>query len=399
MTPERRDVAIIGGGICGLTTALALERRGWTPTVYEAASEYRPIGAGILLQTNALLVLDRLGIVDRVREAGVPLEDNLIRSASGRVLTRFDLDRVERADFGYGFMAIHRAELQRILLDELDAEVRIGMTCEAVTDTETPAVRFTDGTQIEPDILIGTDGINSVVRDAVAPNVEPRALDSIVYRAIATVDLPEQYRTRGLEVWGEGTYTGGAPTDADRFYWFTTAPESTAEGRTDSRPTKAMLIGLFSEFPAPVPSVVESLDTETVLSTGLADVPPLEQWHRGSVVVAGDAAHGMLPFAGQGAAQAIEDALTLAHEITTCGESTAAFEIFEAKRKRRADRIRAESHRLGALITIQSRVGARIRNLAVGTLPDAVFRRARRRRASRTSLPETTASDQHFDIR
>ncbi|MFB9806087.1 FAD-dependent oxidoreductase [Haladaptatus pallidirubidus] len=119
MTTEIPDVAIVGGGICGLTTTLALERRGWTPTVYETASEYRPIGAGILLQTNALLVLDRLGIADRVREAGVPLEESLIRSANGRVLTRFDLNRVERADYGYGFVAIHRAELQRILLDEL----------------------------------------------------------------------------------------------------------------------------------------------------------------------------------------------------------------------------------------------------------------------------------------
>ncbi|MFB9806086.1 FAD-dependent monooxygenase [Haladaptatus pallidirubidus] len=273
------------------------------------------------------------------------------------------------------------------------------MTCEAVTDTEAPVVRFTDGTQIEPDILIGTDGINSVVRDAVAPNVEPRALDSIVHRAIATVDLPEQHRTRGIEVWGEGTYAGGAPIDADRFYWFATAPESTAEGRTDSRPTKAMLRELFSEYPAPIPSVVESLDTDAVFSTGLADVPPLEQWHRGSVVVAGDAAHGMLPFAGQGAAQAIEDALTLAHEITAYGETTAAFEVFQDERKRRADRIRAESHRLGGLSTIQSRVGARIRNLAVGALPDAIFRRARRRRTSRTSLPETTASDRQSDIR
>ncbi|ELZ04238.1 FAD-dependent oxidoreductase [Natrialba aegyptia] len=399
MTTERPDIAIVGGGICGLTTALALEQRGWAPTVYETASEFRPIGAGILLQTNALLILDRLGIADRVRESGVPLEDSSIRSANGQVLTRFDLDRVERADFGYGFVAIHRAELQRILLEELDAEVRTGMACKAVTDTDTPAVRFTDGTHIEPDILIGTDGIDSVIRDAVAPNVEPRVLDSIAYRAIATVDLPEQHRTRGIEVWGEGTYTGGAPIDEDRFYWFATASESAVEWQTDSQPTKAMLRELFSAFPAPIPAVVESIDTDTVFSTDLADVPSLERWHHGSVIVAGDAAHGMLPFAGQGAAQAIEDALTLAHEITTRGTSAAAFETFETKRKPRADRIRVESHHLGALSTIQSRVGTRIRNLSVRVLPDATFRRARRRRALHTSLPETTDSDQHFDIR
>lgn len=386
--PEANDIAVVGGGICGLTTALALEQRGYAPTVYEAASEYRPIGAGILLQTNALLVFDHLGIADRIQTEGRPLEDGQIRSPNGQTLKRFELNEVERPEFGYGFVAIHRADLQRILLDELDTTVETGMACDSVPESDPPTVQFEDGTQIQPDIVIGADGIHSAVRDAVVPNVELQALDNIVYRALVTIDLPAQHQKQGVEVWGDGSYTGGAQIDSDRFYWFGTAPDYLAGETADPKQRKAALQDHFGEFPEPVPSLVDSLGPDNVIVTALEDVPPLEQWFHGSVVLAGDAAHGMLPFAGQGAAQAIEDALALAHAIDSHEDTETAFEAYKAERKPRAERIRSESHRLGQLGTMQSSVGCRVRNLAFRLLPDSVFRRFRQKRASRTSLPE-----------
>ncbi|NEU58804.1 NAD(P)-binding protein [Halorussus sp. MSC15.2] len=388
---ESPDIAVVGGGICGLTTALALERRGFEPAVFEAASEYRPVGAGILLQTNALLVFDRLGIADRLRDAGVPLDGSAICAPSGNVLKRFDL-RFERERFGHGFVSIHRADLLRILLDELDAEVRTGKRCTEVTDPERPIVRFADGTRVRPDVLVGADGIDSAVREFVAPDVEPRSMEGIVYRAIAEAELPERYRTRGVEVWGEGTYTGGAPLGPDRFYWFGTAPERLESDPSDPREPAATLRERFGEFPDPVPGVVGSLDPDAIFVTDLDDVPELERWHRGSVVLAGDAAHAMLPFGGQGAAQGVEDALALAHAIDTHGELSSAFRAYETDRKPRADRIRDESHRLGTVGTIESALGTRARNVAVGLLPDALFRRFRQRRASQTTLPESPVS-------
>jgi len=390
---ETTDVAIVGGGICGLTAAIALERRGWEPTVYEAATEYRPVGAGILLQTNALLVLDRLGVADRVRAEGVRLGNSAIRSPDGRALKRFDLDRVERDEFGYGFVAIHRADLQRLLLEELDAPVRTGMECEAVTDADRPTARFADGTRISPDVLVGADGIHSAVRDAVVPAVEPRALDGVCYRSVVDVDLPDRHRDRGLEVWGEGSYTGGAPIGDDRFYWFATVSEATAADLDGPREIVAAVRERFGAFPAPIPSVVDALAPEDVFATGLADLPALDRWSSGSVVLAGDAAHAMLPFAGQGAAQSIEDALALADALDRHADPAAAFEAYEADRRPRADGIRAESRRLGRVGTVQSSLGARLRNLAIGSVPGALFRRFRRRRAARTSLPDATVAD------
>jgi len=381
------DTAIVGGGICGLTTALALEQRGISPTVYEAASEYRPVGAGIMLQTNAMLVFDHLGIADRIREAGVPLQNGGLRSSDGEFMTRFDFDGVDRTEFGYGSVAIHRADLQRVLLDELDTDVQTGMDCADVVDTDPAEVHFEDGTTIQPDVLVGADGIHSTVREVVAPRVQPRPLGAVAYRALVTLELPERYRTQGFEVWGTGTYTGGAPVDSDRFYWFATAPEPITDGRTAPDTRAASLRDSLDGYPEPLPSILAGLDPGDLIVSELADLPALESWSNGRVVLAGDAAHAMLPFAGQGAAQAIEDGLLLADAIASNDGHEAAFEAYERERRPRANRVRSESHRLGRLGTMQSGLGCRIRNWALGAVPDAVIRQLRRRQVADTSLP------------
>ena len=380
-------VAIVGGGICGLTTAVALEQRGHSPTVYEAASAYRPVGAGILLQTNAMLVFDRLGLAEKIRSAGVPLVGGGLRSTDGSFMTRFDLDAVERDHFGYGFVAIHRAELQRILLDALSTDVRTGMDCVAVPNTDPPQARFADGTTISPDVLIGADGIHSTVREAVAPDVTPRSLDTVAARALVAVDLPSAYRAYGFEVWGDGVYAGGAPIDGDRFYLFATLPDRLATPETPSDAVAVALRELLDGYPRPIPAAMEALAPDDLVVSALEDLPSLPAWSRDGVVLAGDAAHAMLPFAGQGAAQSIEDALALADAISSTDTIPTAVGQYERARRSRADRVRRESHRLGRLGTMQSTVRCRLRNAAISAVPDAVVRRLRRRQVAGTTLP------------
>ncbi|MBX0297808.1 FAD-dependent monooxygenase [Haloarcula nitratireducens] len=382
-----REIAIVGGGICGLTVAVALEQRGLSPTVYEAASKYQPIGAGILLQTNALLVFDRLGIADRICDVGMQLDTGGLRSPNGSFMTQFDLNDVERREFGYGFVAIHRADLQRLLLDELDTDVRTGMACVDVDGTDPPVVHFANGTTITPDILVGADGIHSTVRNVVAPDVEPRQLGGVAYRTLVTLDLPAPYQTQGFEIWGDGTYTGGSPVDENRFYWFATAPEPLTDDYEATDTTVSALRTRLADYPDPIPAILDRLNPDDLIMTDLEDLPSLDVWSRDRVVLAGDAAHAMLPFAGQGAAQAIEDGLLLADAIASHERHDRAFATYESERKPRADRVRSESYRLGRLGTIQSSLGCGLRNFVIDTVPDAVLRHVRRRQAAGTSLP------------
>ena len=386
---QQRDagppIAILGGGICGLTTALALERRGFTVEVYEAAPEYRPVGAGILLQTNALVALQELGLATEVVESGKALSDVRIRSPSGRVLQAFDLDREQEA-FGHRYVAIHRADLLEILRRNVSSPVHTGKKCTHVSDPIEPTVRFDDGTQIHPGIVVGADGIHSTVRETIT-TVSERSLETTVVRAVTSVPLDERYECTGFEVWGNGTYTGGAPIGEDRFYWFATVPEELPDAASVDA-----IRSFYTSYPTPIPAIIETVTAEDIISTKLIDLPPVDQWSRGSTVLAGDAVHGMLPFAGQGAAQSIEDALALASALDSHRSVSEAFAEYESQRISRANKIRTEAHVLGQLGTMQSAVACWLRNAAAMALPETVVNRFRHRRVANASLPPTVSS-------
>jgi len=378
------EVSIIGGGICGLATALALQQRGIQPTVYESTPRYRPVGAGILLQTNAISVLDELGLAEAVRTQGAELTEVPFRSPDGRRLAAFDLS-FEREQFGHGFVAIHRAELQEILLSALDSDPEMGMECAAVSTPENPTVRFTDGTTIAPDAVIGADGIGSAVRSTVSPGAKPESAGCVAYRGVTVADDSTEAEP-GFEVWGEGSFVGCSPLGDGRIYWYATATDPLApNGSAVER--KAALSARFESYPAPIPSLIDSTPTGEVIVTPLADLPALDNWSKGAVTLAGDAAHPMVPFAGQGAAQALEDAAVIAAALDHYDCLDTAFVGYEQCRKPRAEQVVSASRRLGRLATIDSHLGCRLRNLTVRLVPTRLTRRLRATQAVPSQLP------------
>lgn len=374
------DISIAGGGICGLTTAIALEQRGFEPTVYEATESYRPVGAGILLQTNALSVLAALGLAETVRDHGAEISEVPFRSPDGSRLFRFDLS-FERERFGHGFVAIHRATLQELLLAELDSTVRMGKDCVDLTTPATPTLRFDDGSAVSSDIVIGADGIGSTVRGEIQPEATVRPADCVAYRGVTPPVETFGHAAPGFEVWGEKHFVGCSPLGDGRVYWYATATDRLFADQSDTE-RKQALSHRFEDYPDPIPRLIASTPADEILLTPLADLAPLSSWSKEAVTLAGDAAHGMLPFAGQGAAQAIEDAAVLAAALDANETPNEAVAAYEQCRKPRAEQLVAASRRIGRLATIRSEVGCRFRNLVVRMLPSRLSRRLRTEQAT-----------------
>ncbi|MES2176349.1 MAG: FAD-dependent monooxygenase [Gemmatimonadota bacterium] len=369
------NIAIIGGGIGGLATAIALQQRGVRANIYEAAPEITAVGAGIMLPPNAMEVLGRLQLADAVRADGFLLDSGEVRDVRDGLLQRFELSgRVDRADMTT--LAIHRARLQRILVSQLPSEsVHVGRRCVGVEDTPVGArIRFADGSELCADVVIGADGLRSIVREYVRPGMPLRYAGQTSHRAVARFSLPNDALRSGTELWAPGRRFGFGAIATDEVYWFT-AMDTEAGQREDPLHLHARLTALYADFPAPVPALIAATEPADIIHTDLFDFVPMRPWHRGRVVLIGDAAHATTPNLGQGGAQAIEDAWFLADRLANCADSRAAFTEFEARRVEKTRRIVERSRQMGHLGHLRNPLARRLRNIALRLVPESVGRR------------------------
>jgi 2-polyprenyl-6-methoxyphenol hydroxylase-like FAD-dependent oxidoreductase len=373
---------IVGGGIGGLTAAIALRRHGVDPVVHERAAALRPVGAGILLGTNALQAYDRLGLAGRIRDAGSEKTAVRILDPDGSTVSSLDVAALE-AEFGHPFVAIHRGDLQRLLLEQLPVEtVRTGEECVDVTEAaEGAKLSFADGSTATADLVVGADGIGSAVRRALFPDASVRPSGIVCYRGVAPVELAPTHGDTGVEVWGEGHFVGYEALGDGRVYWYVTATRPLADPDVPAALGRA-LAAAVGTYPDPLPDLVAATPDEEILVDELADVGPLETWSRGSAVLLGDAAHAPLPFLGQGAGQAVEDALVLARRVAGHDDPRAAFAAYEAARKEKAEAVVAASRRLGRAASLDGRVACALRNAAMRAAPARLLRRQQRKIAT-----------------
>jgi 2-polyprenyl-6-methoxyphenol hydroxylase-like FAD-dependent oxidoreductase len=319
--------AIVGAGIAGLGAAIALRRAGLDAVVWEREPELREVGAGLTLWPNAVHALRRLGISDAVLRAGARLTSGSVRSWRGAALVSTGLDLEQL--FAAPAVGIHRADLQRILLEAAGAEMtRQGARCigfaEAGSGVE---VRFADGRSVTADVLVGADGINSAVRQAVLGVEEPRRLAWAAWRAVCTGVPPPSDTNITI---GPGAHFGYLPIGSGRTYWFAV---------TELGLEAEALARRFQDWPDPVVALIRSTPSAAVLRNDLIDRPPAQRWGRGRVTLIGDAAHAMLPGLGQGACQALEDAVALADCLRNASDPESGLRRYEALRMARTARI------------------------------------------------------------
>lgn len=353
---------VVGGGIGGLTVAIALGRAGVEAVVFERAEELREIGAGITLWSNAVKALKKLGIYDEVREAGGAELGGEIRSWRGERISEITADQL-RSRLGEANLALHRADLQGALLAALpQGTVRLGAEFVGFSEHGAGVVaRFTDGSEERGDLLIGADGLDSSVRAQLFGRRAPRYAGYTAWRGIAEVGdglVPEE---AGLNLWGRGSEFGLVSVGRGRCYWFVTrnAPQGAAE---DAAGRKREVLDLLRGWYEPARAAVEATEESKVLRNDIYDRDPLKHWSAGRVTLLGDAAHPMTPNLGQGACQAIEDAVVLARCLGSGDGVAHSLRLYEAGRIPRTTDVVRRSRLAGRIVQLENPLLCRLRD-------------------------------------
>lgn len=367
MAVETGKALIIGGGIGGLAAAVALRKVGIDATVFERAPEIREVGAGLSLWSNAVKALRRLGLEERVVASGSVIERIRTVTADGELLSETDIGALSRR-CGAPSICVHRADLQRTLAEAIEpAQLRTGCTCDGFEqDSTSVGARFEGGLAERGAFLIGADGIHSIVRDQLLGKAAPRYAGYTAWRGIAQfqhADLPD-----GLSVFalGRGTQIGLFHCGSGRVYWFVT--KNALAGRLVSAGRhKNELLNTFRDWLPLVPAVIEATEEAAIFQNDIIDRPPTWPWGNGHVTLLGDAIHATTPNLGQGACQALEDAVVLADSLRRANTAEAGLRDYEQRRRERTAMVTRQSWSLGKVFQLQNPVAVWFRNWSMRT--------------------------------
>jgi 2-polyprenyl-6-methoxyphenol hydroxylase-like FAD-dependent oxidoreductase len=347
MIPQETRIAIVGAGIGGLTAAVALRRKGFQVCVAEQAPEFKPIGAGITMQINAMQAFQRIGVAEAVANAGNSLGRLVLRFATGKHIFTSDMERF-RQEFGAPFIGLHRARLHEVLLAASPADtVKMGCRVESISEGDNKlTLTSTDGQQIEADAVIGADGLNSQVRAYLWGDEPLRYTGLTSWRGV--LDDPKITPTdEAGEFWGKSKIFGYVPLGDDKMYWFTTQVAE-AGGKDPGSPREAVLQTL-ADWNNVANQLVENTAPEAIIRTDICDRPPRLPWGKGRITLLGDAAHPMMPNLGQGGGQAVEDAVVLAATLAQSANLESGLREYENRRYSRTRKIVNDSRMASSL--------------------------------------------------
>lgn len=362
------DIIIIGAGIGGLTTAIACEQAGFNTMVYEASSSHSVAGAGIWMACNAMQVFDRLGIAHDILNAGVALDRLSITDHHLNVIQDTEqAPYIER--FGYSITSIHRSRLRDVLLKHYPKEVHLGKRLTKLEEKGNQVIaHFEDGSTQAGDMLLGTDGIHSAVRQQLFPSSRIRYSGQTCWRGVADMTLPTELGNCCIEAWGNKYRLGLSVISPSEVYWFAVA--KAPQGQQDEPSMrKAMLRDMYADFAQPVPNLLEATPEDRIIRHDLSDLQPLSQWHRGRICLIGDAAHATTPNMGQGGGQAVEDAWFIAQALSQHRDPSLAFQHFQTMRSKKVNHIVKTSWRIGKAAHIP--FGQGLRNRLMRLTPPA----------------------------
>jgi 2-polyprenyl-6-methoxyphenol hydroxylase-like FAD-dependent oxidoreductase len=331
-----RSVLVVGGGAAGMTAAICLRRRGIDAEIVEEKVEWKALGSGLTMVGATLRALRTVGLADRCVELGAGGDEFGLYDHHGNVREVVPLPKVAGPDYP-AIAGITRASLHQLMVEaveQADISVRLDTSVSSIaSDEEQVAVTFTDGTNGSYDLLVGADGLHSRVRELVFPDApKPRYTGQTVWRAM--VDRPRDYSELGM-FYGPRNKAGVNAISEDEAYLFL-VQNTTITERPPAAQLPAMLQEQLEEFTGPVARIREQItDPAKVDCRPLQVILLPKPWHRGRVVLIGDAVHASTPQLAMGAGLAIEDGIVLAEAL---GEEESVERALVRFAQRRYDR-------------------------------------------------------------
>jgi 2-heptyl-3-hydroxy-4(1H)-quinolone synthase len=359
-------ILIVGGGIAGLGLCRALQQQGIVPDIIERAASWSPGGTGLYLPGNGIRVLEALGLADQVLARSVCMSHQRILDHKGRRLAEIELAQI------WGrvgpCVGIARSELHQILLESTaGVQVRLGTSVTGLSQKDDMVnVVFTDGSTGTYDIVVGADGIHSLVRQLLFSNIPPRHLGQVSWRFL--VDHSGAIHTWTVMLGPRRAFLA-MPVGLSRLYCYADLTTFATDDPTDGDLVR--LRALLGDFAEPVPSILSELEGFDAIHFASIEEIALDSWVRGRVVLLGDAAHATSPNMAEGASMALEDALVLARMLRTHGSPDESLSAFSKRRHARIRWVQQRTHRRDRVRTLP----APLRNLALRLGGTRLYRR------------------------
>lgn len=367
------NIAIAGAGIAGLAAAIALKKTGANITVYEAAAEIKPVGAGLGLAPNAIAALDVLGLKESVLQLGHQLDSFHITNRHGKLLSKAGSNDV-RQQYGTDNFTIHRAALQKVLIDAAAGiTIKTGKSVKAFTQADGKIqLLFNDNTLHECDYLIAADGINSAIRKQLLPSANKHYAGYTCWRGVAT--LPDIKTNIAVEVWDKRGRLGIVPLKDGQIYWFACVNAQSNDARY-----KAFGIQELSKHFRHMHPMAEAIITATpetgLIHNDIYDLPPLRNYVFGNILLTGDAAHAATPNMAQGACQALEDAAVLSSLLESGERQETVFKQFEKMRIPKTQYIIQQSRKIGVIAQSSNPIVIALRDMLLPLMPASMQRK------------------------
>ncbi len=365
------NIDIIGAGIGGLTTAIALEQKGIKTRIFEQAERIKPVGAGIILANNAMQVYEKLGLRKAIEKNGNPISSMNITKSNLKLLSKIDLTYFEQKH-NVKNIAIHRGTLQQILIDKL-ISTKINLNHKLISIVENTNgyyLKFENGKQIQSSTVLGADGLNSIVRQNLFPNNSLRNANQICWRGITECELPIKFKNELNEAWGKSERFGFVQIAENKVYWY--ALKSFKKNKNEFSINN--LEEYFRDYNSVIRDIIKSTKKEQINTAEISDLKPTNIWFKENVCLIGDSAHATTPNMGQGACQAIEDAFVLSECLNKYG-ITKAFSEYQKLRLPKAHQVVKASWLVGKMAHLKNPILIGLRNQMLRLTPSSINRK------------------------